>query len=63
MKQFNESTSVTTTHLDRIKISKRDALKVQKQFSITDQSTTMSTVLVGTVCKILLVNGTTKSFM
>ena len=43
--------------------SRKDAIKAQEQFSITDQSTTVSTLLDGTDYQILLDSGATKSFM
>ena len=61
--QFDESITVSTTYLGKVEISREDALKVQEQFSHTDQSKTMGTSLYGTDSKILLYSGSTKSFM
>ena len=51
--QLDESSTVTTTYLGIIEMSRKDALKVQEQFLLTDQSTTMGTLPDGTDCRIL----------
>ena len=61
--QFDESSDLSTAYLGEGEMSRENALKAQKQFSPTDQSTTMGTSLDGTDCKLLLDNGASKSFM
>ena len=50
---------VSITYLRRIERSRRDTINGQEQFSTTDQSTTVGTLLNGTDCKILIDNGAT----
>ena len=61
--QFDDSSIVSATYLGRTERSRGDAMKAQEQFSITDQSTTVGTLLDDTDCKILLDSGATKNFM
>ena len=60
---FDDLVFVRTKHLSLIEMSRRDALRAQEEFSITDQSTTMGTFLHGTDCKILLDSDAAKSFI
>ena len=59
--QFDESSAVRTTYLGNINMKKEDAFKVQWKFLLTDQSSTIASLLVGTNCKILLDSGARKS--
>ena len=57
------SSAVSTIYLGKSDRKRKGVIKAQEQFSITDQSTTVGTLLNGTNFKILLDSGTTKSFM
>ena len=61
--QFNDSSAVHTTYLVKADRSGKEVIKAQEQFPITDQSTTVGTLLDGTDCKIHLHNCATKSFI
>ena len=58
--QFDETTTVCTTHLGKINMSKEDALKTKVQLLLIDQSTTRGKLLDGTDCKILPDRGATR---
>ena len=60
--QFDDSNTVSTTYLGRTEKLTGDTIKVQEQFSITDQSITVGILLDGTDCKILLDYDATKNF-
>ena len=63
MSQCDESSAVSTIYLGKTDKTKKNIIKVQEQFSITDHYTTVGTLLDGTECKIHLDSGATKSFM
>ena len=61
--QFNESSVVRTTYLGKVEMCREDALMEQEQFSLSDQYITMTTLLDGTNCYIILDSGATKGCM
>ena len=61
--QFDDSCAVSTTYLGKSDGTRKGVLKAHEQFSITDWSTTVGTLLDGTDCKILLDSCITKSFI
>ena len=61
--QFDYCSVISTTYLGRTGSSRRDATTIQEQFSITDQSMTVGTLLDCPDCKIPLDSSATKSFM
>ena len=63
VRQFDESSVVCITYLGKVNMSREDVPKAQEQFLLTDQSTTIGTLLGGTTYKIYLDSGGTKSFM
>ena len=52
-----------STYLQLVKMSREDALKAHEQFPLMDTSITMSNLLDGAYCKILLDSGATNSCM
>ena len=61
--QFNDTGALSKIYLDKTDRTRKGAINAQEQFSITDQSTTVGTLLDCTDCKILLDSGATQSFM
>ena len=61
--QFDDSSTVSTTYLGKTDRTRKDVIKVQEQFSVTNHSTIEGTLLDGTDCKILLDIGASKIFM
>ena len=61
--QIVETSSVRTTYLGKVNMNRDESSKAQMQFTITDQSTTVGTLLGGQNYEILLDNGSTKSFI
>ena len=47
--QCKQNQSVSATYLDKVEMSREDALKAQEPFSLTDQFTKMGTLLEGRV--------------
>ena len=45
IRKFDESTTISTISLGRVNMSREDAMKAQGQFVLTDQSTTIVTLL------------------
>ena len=61
--QFDDSQAVSTTYLDKPDRSRKDNIKVEEHFSVTDQSITVGTLLSSIECKMLLDSSATKSFI
>ena len=61
--QFDDSDAISTTYLGKTDRSRKDVIKPQGQFSITDQFMKEGTLLDGTNYKTLLDNDATQSFM
>ena len=61
--QFDDPGAVSTTYLGRTEMLRKDDIMTQEPFLITDQSTTVGTLLDGTDYTLLLDSGATKGFM
>ena len=61
--QFDDSSDASTTYFSNTDKIKKTVIKTQEQFSITDYSTTVGTLLDGTECKIHSDSSATKSLM
>ena len=61
--QFDDFSAVHTSYFGKTDKTKKNVIKAQEQFSITDHSTTVDTLLYVTECQIHLDRGATKSFM
>ena len=63
MGQFDDSSAVSMTYLNKTDETKKTVIKTQEQFLIIDHSTTVGILLGGAECKILQDSGATKSFL
>ena len=61
--KFAENSDLSMTHLDRIYITRASKTKAEEKFPISEQGYTISKLLDGTECHILLETGASKSFM
>ena len=61
--QFDESSDLSTTYLNKVEMSREDALKAQEQFSLVDQSTAVGTLQDDIDGNIPLDSGATMNFM
>ena len=60
--RFNENSDISTTYLGKIE-NNRDKLKAEESFPISENGYTLSRLLDGTTCQLLLDTGMSKSFM
>ena len=60
--RFNENSDIGTTYLGKIE-NKRDKLKAEESFPISENGYTLGRLLDGTNCQLLLDTGASKSFM
>ena len=62
--RFDENSDMSTTYLGKIENKeKQDKLKAEESFPISENSYTLSRLLDGTKCQLLLDTGPSKSFM
>ena len=54
--QFHESSDISKTYLSKVNTSEENVLKAQEHFPLTDQSTTIRTLLDGTDCSQVILN-------
>ena len=61
--RFDENSDLSTTYLGRLDRAKRDKLKTEESFPISEQGYTLGKLLDGKECQLLLDTGTSKSFI
>ena len=61
--RFNENSDLSMTYLGRSNKTRNDKLKAEESFPMSEHGYTLSKLLDGTECQLLLDTGTSKSFM
>ena len=61
--RFDENSDLSTTYLGKVDKYRKNTIKAEESFPISEQGYTMGKLLDGTECQILLDMGPSKSFM